>query len=54
MDSTIHKCEVKQREMRKKYSAPKLNGLTDDKIFELIDYYGGRGGGASQSGSPRE
>ena len=42
MDSTIHKCEVKQREMRKKHSAPKVNGFTDDKIFELIDYYGGR------------
>ena len=28
--------------MRKKNSAPKLNGMTDDKIFELIDYYGGR------------
>ena len=41
VDDTIHKCKVLQREEQKELTIPMLDGLTDDRTFELLDYYGG-------------
>ena len=42
MDSVIHKCKVRKRETRRGRITPRLNGFTDDQIFEVREYYGAK------------